>query len=192
MHIIHRDENIMIARSRNIYAFLAAFLFIVVGIAPLVMPSLFPLITAPIQLAIVFLIAGTIVLYFFGIITTIRISRSQREVVLTWTRIWGKKSVRYDANQIHKVVCQQSRRFSTGNTAPGYAYRLKFILKDGAEVPFEQELMQIHRAFLTGRSINMMRQPGQEIATFLQIPFEEKAAPTFNEIFELAKKDAKQ
>ena len=178
MKIIKEEQNLMIIKDRNIFAFFVGVIFTLAGFLVILKPDFFTN-QPPFWSGFAGIAIGLFVI-FIAKISTITLDKTAKKLVLRWNTLINEKFKEYDFDLIKQIELRQIYTSSSKNVRGGYSYKLVFILNNSEEVPLNpyggSSIVRI-----MGIQINTERVIGARIATFLNIPFRERRSPTVSE-----------
>jgi len=175
MKIIKETANIMILKNRNILGFIIGFIFVLVGIIAFVKPDFFTN-KPPLWFGLIFILFGGLAIFGAKVIT-ITLDKTTNKLSFLRKGLLGQSIKEYNLDQIKEV--ELSISFPSAEKMRqgfGYLYRLSFVLNTGEIIPLNPGSRSNKRTMSTERII------GARIASFLNVPFQERRPPTVSEL----------
>jgi len=175
MRIVKEDQNLMILKDRNIIVFIVGIIFALVGFAVIFKSDFFTN-QPPIWSSFVGVLLGGFVV-FAAKITTVSLDKTSNKLLFLRKGLMGKSTKEYNLDQIKEV--ELSIAYTSSNKGGGYSYHLAFVFNNGEIVPLNPGSSSIMR--IMGRQIIPEKTIGARIASFLNVPFQERRPPTVSE-----------
>lgn len=172
MRIVREDQNSMTLKDRNILAFIIGLVFASLGLALILRPDLFDGQPPWWSGYVGVLLGGFVVL--FAKITTISLDKTSNELSFVWKGLTGKSTKEYNLEQIKEV------ELSVTYKSKGLSHHLAFVFDNGEIVPLSGNSSNIR---IMGKRIIPEKALGARIASFLDVPFQEKRPLTAGEMF---------
>lgn len=175
MRITREDQNLMILKDRNTTAFLVGIMFALVGLAVILKPDFFTN-QPPIWSGFVGVLLGGFVI-FVAKITTVSLDKTSNKLLFVRKGLTSKNTKEYNLDQIKEV--ELSVAYTSSSKGSGYSYHLAFVLNNGEIVPLNPGSSSIAR--IMGRQIIPEKTTGARMASFLNVPFQERRPSTVSE-----------
>lgn len=172
MKIIKEDQNLMVIKDRNIFAFLIGAVFMLVGLLVILKPNLFSD-QPPFWLGLVMALVGGFVILFAKAITVI-LDKTSSKILVAEKALLSRNTKEYGFDQIVKIELQKN--YNTSRKGGGGFYKLAFVLNDGKQIT-----LSVASGVVMGMEIIPGKEKGARIAKFLNVPFEERRPPTVSE-----------
>lgn len=176
MKIVKENQNSMVIKERGILVFLVGIIFASAGFLVILNPDFF-INRPPMWSGLVGILIGLFVVFVVKI-TTITLDKNTRKIVFRRKTLINEKSKEYDLGSIKQLELQQIYTSSSKGRG-GYSFKLVFILDTGEEVPLNPYGSSVVRVI--GKQIITEKEIGTRISNFLNIPFQERRAPTVSE-----------
>lgn len=176
MKIFKEDENVMVLKNRNIFAFIVGIIFLLAGIVIIIKPDFFTN-QPPFWSGLVGIFLGVFVVSAAKI-TTINLDKPANKLTFLRGGLIGKSSKEYDLEQIKGVELSVAYN-PTSKRGGGHSYHLAFVFNDGKIVRLNPGSSSNTR--MMGRQIIPEKTLGAQIAGFLGVPFQERRPPTVSE-----------
>ncbi len=170
MKILKEDQNLMVIKDRNIFAFFVGVIFALAGFLVILKPDFFTN-QPPLWSGFIGIALGLFVV-FVAKVTTISLDKASNKLLFVSKAIINKRADEYLLNQVKAIELQQVYR------EQGYSYNLVFILENAKEIPLTLGSSIVK---VMGKQIVNERNIGARIANFLNIPFQERRPPTVSE-----------
>ncbi|MEK7478914.1 MAG: hypothetical protein AAB626_03285 [Patescibacteria group bacterium] len=172
MKITKEDPNLMVIKDRNIFVFLIGAVFALAGFLVILKPDFFTE-QPPTWFGFMFFIIGLLTLFQAGVVT-VSLDKTSNKLLFLRKKLIGKSNQsEYALNQIKEV------ELSVAYNKSGYSYHLSFIFNNGEIVPLSPGASSIIK--INGWQIVPENDLGTKISNFLNIPFQERRAPTVGE-----------
>lgn len=175
MMIVRQDQNLMILKDRNIIVFIVGIVFVLVGLAVVLKPDFFTN-QPPLWSGFVGILLGGFVV-LVAKITTISLNKTSNKFLFLQKGLTSKSIKEYNLDQIKEV--ELSVAYTPSSKVGGYSYHLAFVFHNGENVPLNPGNSSIIR--IMGRQIIPEKTLGAKIASFLNVPFQERRPPTVSE-----------
>jgi len=176
MKILEKNQNLMILKDSNIFAFVFGIISLLVGIVVITKPDFFTN-QPPFWSGLVGIFFGGFVIAAAKTIT-IKLDKSASKLTFLRKGLIGKSSSEYDLKQIKEVELSVAYN-SSSRSGGGYSYHLAFVFNGGEIVPLNPGSSSTLR--IMGKVNNSKEALGAKIASFLGVPFQERRPPTVSE-----------
>ncbi len=181
MTITKETQWLMIIKDRNIMALSIGVIIVLVGLMSIFSPQVFKE-KPSLSMGIIFSLLGSFVI-FKTKVTTVILDKNTNKLTFTHKSLLSRKAKEYSLNQIKAVELQQIYE------RKGYSYGLVFILENNEVVSLTSMGGRMIRSNIgIGRKTIKESLIGTRIASFLNVPFNERRAPTLTEIISATKK----
>lgn len=176
MKIIREDERLMVIKDYNILVFCVGIIFFLVGTTVLVKPDFF-INNPPLWSGLIGIIIGVFIVSKTKIVT-INIDKSSGKLLFLRKWLFGNSYSEYSLSQIKKVELNTEYEESGNNG--GYIYHVSFIFNNGETVNLNPDSSSVIK--IMGKPIIPEKTLGARIASFLDVPFQERRPTTVNEV----------
>jgi len=178
MKIIKENQNLMVIRDRNIFAFFIGVIFIVVGFLVIFKPDFF-VEQPPLWSGFIGIVIGLFIVFLVKT-TTITLDKNANKFLIVWKNLIKENFKEYSLDLIKEVELRQIFYVSSEKEKRGdYSYRLIFVLNNGEEVVLNPNKLSAIR--IMGKRIIREKLIAARIASFLNVPFQERKPPTVGE-----------
>jgi hypothetical protein len=172
MRIVKEDQNLMVIKDRNILIFLTGAVFLFIGLLLMLKPNLFAS-QPPFWYGLAAVLVGGFVVSAVKV-TTVTLDKISSKMLVTDKSLLSQSKKEFGFDQIVKIELQRSQNFS--RKGGGSSYKLAFILNNGEQIP-----LSILSGAVMGIEVIPGKGNGVRIASFLNVPFEERRPLTVNE-----------
>jgi hypothetical protein len=186
MKINKKTDTLMVLKDLSLLTFGIGIVFALVGIFMLITSS-----SVPLWFSIIFLGIGLLVI-ITAKMTTVTIDKSSSKLSLKKQGLLGTKIEEYGTNQIKELQLRQSIQYYTnrgGSRGQRLVTNLYFVLKENKEVLLTSgSISGVGMwGFFNSQKISNEEKIGQEISTFLSIPFQVYRPSTVGEMLSTVK-----
>lgn len=175
MKIIQEEQNLMVLKDSNIIAFIAGTIFTIGGLVVIFKPDFFTNQPSVWVGFIGVLLGGSVI--SSAKITTVSLDKTSNKLLFLRKGLMSKSVNEYNLDQIKEV--ELSVLYSSSSKGGGYSYHLAFVFNNGEIIPLNPGSSSVIK--IMGIQIIPEKTTGARIASFLNVPFQERRPPTVSE-----------
>lgn len=176
MKIVYQDPNTLLLKDSNLLGYFIGTIFAIFGLAMTIKPSMFVQ-SPPLLFSLLFLSIGVFVICVAKV-TTANLDKAKDKIIITQKSLLSKHAQEYLLSSVQQLELQQKYRTDSQNR-PGISYDLVFIFNTGLQVPLYP--LGTTNISIGGIPVNTEQALGQNIASFIGVPFVERRPPTLQE-----------
>lgn len=165
----------MILKDRNAIVFIVGIIFAFAGLAVIFEPNFFTS-QPPLWSGFIGVLFGVLVLLVTKV-TTVSLDKSSNKLFFLRKGLTSKSIQEYNLDQITEV--ELSVTYTSSGKGDGYSNHLAFVFHNREVVPLNPGGSSIMK--IMGRQIIPEKTLGARIASFLNVPFQERRPPTVSE-----------